>query len=255
MKKHVYVLATALTLMASGAMATDIAAMSPQERETFGAEIRTYLLENPELIEEAKTVLDERRAGAAQERDARMVADNIEALHGDAMTPMIGDPSAPFTVVKFNDFNCGHCRAVEPDLAAFIEQNPDYKLLIKEFPVLGPNSVIAASFAVTIYELAGSEAYAVVKSRLFGDEGPKGAEYFRDLASEVGVNPDLMTERMGSEEVRAHLQRNVSLAAELEIEGTPGLVFEDVIIRGRVPLEMMGQIRRHIDTRTNKEEK
>jgi protein-disulfide isomerase len=249
MRRQVYGIATALTLISTGAMATDIATMSPQEREAFGAEIRTYLLENPELIEEAQAVLEERRAAAAQERDAQMVADNIEALQGDAMSPMLGDPSAPFTVVKFNDFNCGHCRAVEPDLAAFIEENPDYKLVIKEFPVLGPNSVIAASFAVTIYEMAGSEAYVQVKSRLFGDEGPKGAEYFRDLAAEVGVDPDLMTERMGSEEVRAHLQRNVNLAAELEIQGTPGLVFEDVIIRGRIPLEVMGQIRGYIDNR------
>jgi protein-disulfide isomerase len=249
MKKHVYGLATALTLITSGAMATDIAAMSPQERETFGAEIRTYLLENPELIEEAQAVLEERRAAAAQERDAQMVVDNIEALHGDEMSPMIGDPSAPFTVVKFNDFNCGHCRAVEPDLALFLEQNPDYKLIVKEFPVLGPQSVIAASFAVTIFDLGGSEAYGTVKSRLFADEGPKGAEYFRDLAVEVGVDPDLMTERMGSEEVRAHLQRNVNLAGELEIQGTPGLVFEDVIIRGRIPLEVMSQISRHIETR------
>jgi len=249
MKRQVYGLTAALTLIASGAMATDIAAMTPQERTAFGTEIRRYMLENPELIEEVQSVLEERRAASAQERDAQMVADNIEALHGDAMSPMIGDPSAPFTVVKFNDFNCGHCRAVAPDLAAFIDNNPDYKLVIKEFPVLGPNSVIAASFAVTIYDLGGSEAYSQVKNRLFSDEGTKGAEYFRDLAVEVGVDPDLMTKRMGSEEVRAHLQSNVSLAAELEIEGTPGLVFQDVIIRGRIPLEMMGQIRRHIDTR------
>ena len=249
MRRQVYGIATALTLISTGAMATDIATMSPEEQRAFGAEVRNYLLENPEVIEEAQKVLEESRAAAAQERDAQMVADNIEALYGDTLSPVLGDPNAPFTVVKFNDFNCGHCRAVEPDLALFLEQNPDYKLIVKEFPVLGPQSVIAASFAVTIYDLGGSEAYGTVKSRLFADEGPKGAEYFRDLAVEVGVDPDLMTERMGSEEIREHLQSNVNLAGELEIQGTPGLLFEDVIIRGRIPLEMMGQIRRHLDTR------
>jgi len=249
MKTRVYGLATALTLISTGAMAADVASMSPQEREAFGAEVRSYLLENPEILEEAQTVLEERRAAAERERDAQLVADNLEALYGDEMSPMLGDPVAPYTVVKFNDFNCGHCRAVEPDLAEFIDQNPDYKLIVKEFPVLGPESVIAASFAVTMYEMGGAGAYEEVKSRLFADERPKTAEYYRDLAGELGVDPDQMTVRMGSPEVRAHLQRNVDLAAEMEIRGTPGLLFEDVVVRGRIPLEVMGQIRRHIDTR------
>ena len=249
MRRRIYGLATAITLISTGAMATDLATMSPQEREAFGAEVRSFLLENPEVIEEAQKVLEERRAESERERDAQLVADQLEPLYGDEMSPMIGDPAAPFTVVKFNDFNCGHCRAVEPDLAAFLEENPDYKLIVKEFPVLGPESVIAASFAVTVYDMAGTDAYATVKSRLFGDEGPKNAEYYRSLATEIGVDPDLITARMGSEEVRAHLQRNVDLARELEIQGTPGLIFEDVIIRGRIPLEVMGQIRGYVDNR------
>lgn len=249
MKTRVYGLATALTLISTGAMATDVASMSPQEREAFGAEVRSYLLENPEILEEAQAVLEERRAAAERERDAQLVADNLEALYGDEMSPMLGDPAAPYTVVKFNDFNCGHCRAVEPDLAEFIDQNPDYKLIVKEFPVLGPDSVIAASFAVAMYEMGGAGAYEQVKTRLFGDEGPKTAEYYRDLADELGVDPDEMTARMGSQEVRAHLQSNVNLANEMEIRGTPGLLFEDVVVRGRIPLEVMGQIRRHIDNR------
>jgi protein-disulfide isomerase len=249
MKSRFYGLATALTLISTGAMATDVASMTAEERAAFGAEVRSYLLENPEIIEEAQAVLEEKRAAAERERDAQLVADNLEELYEDPMSPMIGDPAAPFTVVKFNDFNCGHCRAVEPELAAFIDQNPDYKLIVKEFPVLGPNSVVAASFAVTMFELGGAGVYEEVKSRLFGDEGPKTADYYRSLASGLGIDPDEMTARMGSEDVRAHLQRNVDLARELEIRGTPGLLFEDVVVRGRVPLEVMGQIRRHIDTR------
>lgn len=250
MKNCFYGLATALTLVSTGAMATDVASMTAEERADFGAEVRSYLLENPQVIEEAQAVLEERRAAAEQERDAQLVADNLEKLYGDEMSPMIGDPAAPFTVVKFNDFNCGHCRAVEPELAAFIDQNPDYKLIVKEFPVLGPESVVAASFAVTMFELGGAGAYEAVKSRLFGDEGPKTADYYRSLASELGVGPDEVIARMGSQEVRAHLQRNVDLARGLEIRGTPGLLFEDVVVRGRVPLEVMDQIRRHIDARS-----
>jgi protein-disulfide isomerase len=249
MRRQVYGLATALTLISTGATATDVALMSAEERAAFGAEVRNYLLENPEVIEEAQAVLEERRAAAERERDTQLVADNLEELYGDEMSPMIGDPAARFTVVKFNDFNCGHCRAVEPDLADFIEENPDYKLIVKELPVLGPESVVAASFAVTIYDLGGSGAYEQAKTLLFGDDGPKTVSYFRDLAASVGVDADLMTKRMASSEIREHLQRNVNLARELEIRGTPVLIFEDIVVRGRVPLEVIGQIRHHIDMR------
>ena len=249
MRRQVYGLAATLTLMSTAAMATDVASMDADERAALGAEVRSYLLENPEVIEEAQAVLEERRAAAERERDAHLVSDNLEALYGDETSPMIGDPAAPFTVVKFNDFNCGHCRAVAPDLATFLDENPDYKPVVKEFPVLGPESVIAASFAVTIYDLGGAGAYEEIKDRLFGDEGAKTADYYRELAAVVGMDPDTMTERMGSAEVREHLQQNVDLAREMEIRGTPVLIFEDVVVRGRVPLEVMGQIRRYIDTR------
>jgi protein-disulfide isomerase len=250
MRKQVYGLATMLTLMSSGAMATDIMAMSPQEREMFGAEVRSYLMENPHVLDEVNQALEARRAEAQAERDAQMVVDNSETLYGDPLSPMIGSEDATFTVVKFNDYNCGHCRETAPDLIRFLEEHPDSRLIIKEYPVLGPESVIAASFAVTIWDLAGQEGYELVKERLFERaQGPRDAEFFRTLSAEAGVDPDLMTERMGSEEVRAHLQRNLNLANEMEIRGTPGLVFEDIIVRGRVPLEVMMQIRQHIETR------
>jgi protein-disulfide isomerase len=249
MRRQVYGLATAMALIGTGAMALDLAEMNTEERAAFGAQVRSYLIENPEVLEEAERALEERRALAQQERDAQMVADNITVLHDDPMSPVLGDPNAPFTVVKFSDFNCGHCRATSPDLMAFLQQNPDYKLVVKEFPVLGPDSIIAASFAVSAFSLGGAAAYEAAKVRLFEPGPEKTAEYYRALATEIGVDPDLMTERMGSEEVRAHLQRNVDLATAMEIQGTPALVFEDVVIRGRIPLETMTEIRTHIDNR------
>ena len=248
MRKRLYGLATALTLISAGVVAADTQ-MTAEERTRFGAEVRAYLLENPEVLEEARQVLEERRAAAAAERDAQMVADHLEGLYGDPMSPVLGNPEGTLTVVKFNDFNCGHCRATAPDLARFLEENPDARLIVKEFPVLGPQSVVAASFAVAIWDLGGPEAYEAVKDRLFSDGPDPDAQALRDLAAEVGVDPDALTARMGSEEVRAHLQRNVNLAAALEIQGTPGLLFEDVIIRGRIPYEMMVQVRDHLKNR------
>jgi len=248
MRGRIYGIATALTLISAGVVAADTQ-MGLEDRARFGAEVRAYLLENPQVLEEARQVLEERRAAAAAERDAQMVADHIEALYEDPMSPVMGNPEGTLTVVKFNDFNCGHCRATAPDLTRFLEENPDARLIVKEFPVLGPQSVIAASFAVTIWDLGGPEAYETVKERLFTAGPDPDAKALRDLAAEVGVDPDEMTARMGSPEVRAHLQRNVDLAAALEIQGTPGLLFEDVIIRGRIPYEMMVQIRDHLDSR------
>lgn len=250
MRKQVYGLATALTLITTGAMATDLLSMSPQERDAFGAEVRSYLMENPQVLEEVNQALETRRAEAQAETDAQMVADNFELLYGDPLSPTVGAEGASFTIVKFNDYNCGHCRETAPDLARFLEENPGARLIIKEYPVLGPESVIAASFAVTIWDLGGPDAYELVKERLFERaQGPRDAAYYRLLSTEAGIDPDLMTDRMGSEEVRQHLQRNMYLAGEMEIRGTPGLVFEDIIVRGRVPYEVMGQIRQHIETR------
>lgn len=218
MRQQVYGLTTALILISTAAMAADVGKRIPEERAAFGAVVRSYLLENPEVIEQAQAVLEERRAEAERKQDAQLVADNLETLHGDEMSPTLGDPHAPFTIVK-------------------------------ELPILGPHSVVAASFAVATYTIGGAGAYTVVKERLFSDEGPKTAEHFRLLASELGIDPDEMTGWVGSREIRKHLQRNVDLARAMEIRGTPGLVFEDAVVRRRVSLEVMRQIWQHIDTR------
>jgi len=249
MKRRIYGLATALTLITAGAVVAEAQIMSAQDREAFGAQVRSYLLENPEVLEEAQRVLEERRATAAADRDAQLVLANWDALYKDPMNPVLGNPEGLLTVVIFNDYNCGHCRATAPDLERFVELNPDTRLIVKEFPVLGAPSVIAASFAIAIWDLGGPEAYAIVKKRLFEDGPDPDAQALRDLATEVGVDADEMTQKMGSEEVRSHLQRNVNLADALEIQGTPGLLFNDVVIRGRIPFETMVQVKQHLEGR------
>ncbi len=50
---------------------------------------------------------------------------------------IIGDPDAPITVVEFFDYNCGFCKRALADMKRIVEENPDVKFVMKEFPVFG----------------------------------------------------------------------------------------------------------------------
>ena len=75
--------ALALALAAAPALAFDIDKLSDAEREAFRAEVRAYLLENPEVIMEAVAVLEERSAAAQAPADFDLVTANADRLLDD----------------------------------------------------------------------------------------------------------------------------------------------------------------------------
>ena len=122
----------------------DVKSMSKAEREAFREEIRSYLLENPEVIYEAIQILEERRKNAAADADRDLVASNADAIYNDGHSWASDNADTDITVVEFLDYRCGYCKRAHPEVAELLERDPKIKLIVKEFPILGPDSVKAA---------------------------------------------------------------------------------------------------------------
>lgn len=221
-----------VALAAGSASAQDLSNLTTEDRKVLRAEMRDYLMSNPEIIEEAEAALEQKRARAARERDGQVVADNLDALHADPLSAETGDPEGDFTVVVFSDFSCPHCEAFHPDLLAFSEDNPEVRVVFKEMPILGQRSVMAAAFAVAVHDLAGDDAYVTAAERIFEEQGALNGGTYDDIASEIDLDREKITARMNEKDVRAHLQANLDLAEEMGIRGTPAIVMDDVILRG-----------------------
>jgi protein-disulfide isomerase len=231
-------LAAAL-LVPQGAPAFDLTAMTEGERAAFRAEVRAYLLDNPEVLMEAIAVLEERQAAEQTEADREMVAANAADLFQSPDDWVGGNPEGDVTLVEFLDYRCGYCRRAHPEIADLVSGDGNIRLVVKEFPILGEQSVLASRFAIALRQVAGDAAYGRAHDALMTMRGEATPDSLRAVAAEVGADADAVMARMGSPEVDAVLAANQALAQRLGINGTPSFVLGDQLLRGYLPLDAM----------------
>lgn len=205
----------------------------------FGAQVRAYLLENPEVIFEAVAVFEERNAQAQADMGRAVIEANADALFNDGYSWVGGNPEGDITLVEFVDYRCGFCQRALDEVMTLLEADPDIRLIIKEFPILGPESDLASRFAISVLRLGDDEAYDSVHHSLLGHTGPISPEFLAGLAEELGLNFDAISAEMESDEVTNIITENRALAQRLQITGTPTFVMEDEMIRGFVDAEVL----------------
>ncbi|SHI49159.1 Protein-disulfide isomerase [Palleronia salina] len=229
------VLAPALA-MGQGALAQQ---MSDAE---FGERVRAYLMENPQVIMEAVAALEAQESEAQAAQDNQLVADNADALFRAEGDWVGGNPEGDVTVVEFLDYRCGYCKRAHPEVAELLQSDGNIRLVVKEFPILGEQSVLASRFAMATLEVAGSEAYGEVSDALMTMRGDITADSLGALADELELDGSAIMGAMGTPEIDAKIAENYALAQTMGISGTPSFVFGDQMVRGYVPLEAMRQI-------------
>ena len=238
-------LAAAFTLspMAAGS-ASD--AYDDAAREALHAEIRAYLLENPEVIFEAVAAFEERNTRESAEMERVLVEINAGEIFFDSHSWVGGNPDGDLTLVEFVDYRCSFCQRAFDEVMAFAERDGNIRLVMKEFPILGPQSVEMSRFAVAVLQLGGDDAYFDVHERLLNWEGPISDSALGRMAADLGLDSDQVLARMRSDEVTAVLDENRGLAQRLEIAGTPTFVLgagtDGEMIRGMLPADGLAEV-------------
>ena len=230
----------AVLLVGSAAVAdpTDVQDMSEADRAAFRNEMRAYLLENPEVIMEAIQILEQRRQLAAQQADRDIVLANAQALYQDGFSYVGGNPEGDVTVVEFLDYRCGFCKRAHPMVEELLDRDPNVRLIVKEFPILGPNSVIAGKMALAALDIDPTK-YSELNDELMIYQGNLTEQVAYRIAGELGYDIAALKERANSPEIDDRLQRNYQLAQSLGVQGTPAFVVGNEVIRGFLPIEDM----------------
>ena len=234
-------LLAALTL-AAPVQALDLTDMTEAERAAFRAEVRSYLLENPDVIMEAVSVLEQREAEAQQAADREMVAAHAEEIFDDGYSWVGGNPEGDVTLVEFLDYRCSYCRRAHDEVAELVESDGNIRLVVKEFPILGPESLASSRFAIAAKQVAGDDAYHAAKEALIRMTGEVTEVTLTRLAETLGLDADAVLAQMESPEVTEEIRRTRALADTLGITGTPTFVLPDRMLRGYVPLEGMRRV-------------
>lgn len=228
--------------LAQPATALDLESLTEAERTLLRAEIREYLLENPEVIMEAVAVLEQREAQGQAQADSDLVKVNAEALFNDANSWVGGNPEGDLTLVEFMDYRCSYCRRAHDDVSGLLAADGNIRFVIKEFPILGEESVLASRFAIATRQVAGDEAYKSVHDALMTYSGSMNETGFLRLADTLGLDATAIIAKMNSDAVTEVIAANHALGQRMQISGTPSFVLGDQMLRGYLPQDAMQRI-------------
>ena len=230
-------LLTTACLLAFPTFSGGLGEMTPAERAIFREEVKAFLIENPEVITEALDVLQTRQDMADLARDQQLLADNAAFLFNDANSWVGGNPDGDITVVEFMDYRCGYCRKAKEAVEELVKSDGNIRFVLKEFPILGDDSVASSRFAVAVLQLHGPDAYKAAHDALIMLRGSPDAETLGRLAADLGIDPAPVLARMNADEVTAVLAANRALADVMSLSGTPAFAINKTLLRGYVPLD------------------
>jgi protein-disulfide isomerase len=222
-----------LSLMVSGgaSAAEDKSAFTGTQKEEIKKLVREYILENPGIITEAVDALQAQEEKAKADKQAAVAKARRQELYNPSEGTVIGNPKGDVTVVEFFDYNCGYCKSLYTTIAATLKDDPKIRLVLKEFPILGPSSLTAARAALAARK---QNKYKELHIALLSHKGPLKDETIMDVAKEVGLDVKKLQEDMKDQAISDILSKNHSLASDLSIDGTPALFVGNTFVAGAI---------------------
>lgn len=204
--------------------------------------VREVLVSNPEILIEAMNALEAKQQADAGKAAQAAIAANRKAIFDDGVSYVAGNPKGDVTIVEFFDYRCGYCKQVQPSLMTLLKEDSKVRLVLKEMPVLGPESVIAARAAVAAMEQDKGAKYLAFHNGMMEFRGQiTEAEVFR-LAGDAKLDVAKLKTDMAAPKTEQILRANLALADMLGIQGTPGFVIGDRLVPGAVPLDTLRQL-------------
>jgi protein-disulfide isomerase len=198
-------------------------------KELVEERVHQYLTDHPEVVAEAM----ERYQVREEKKRTKLVSDAItvrrEELYSDAMTPAAGPVDHAVQIVEFFDYRCAFCKRVDPAVRKLLNENPNLRVVFKELPVLGPESLLAAKASAAAYKQG---AYLKFHEALISENGTVTLESIERIATRVGLDVAKLEKDMESAEVTATIERTRELAGALQIEATPSFVIGGEVVRG-----------------------
>jgi len=220
-------------------------ALTPAQRAAVEQTIHDYLLKHPELILEAVQGLEAKQKQAEEDKTRAAIVANRRALREDPNSVVIGNPQGDVTIVEFFDYRCPYCKQVVPQLEALLKEDPKVRLVLKEFPILGLDSLTASRAAIASREQGKYPAYhdALMRAR-----GKLEEPVVLQIAKEVGLDPEKLKADMADPKVDAIIRANHALAEALGVTGTPGFIVGDTLVPGAIDLDRLRTLVQEVRT-------
>jgi protein-disulfide isomerase len=213
------------------------------EEQTRAVEklVRDYILNNPEILVESLRGYEEKHRQAADEQAQKAIIASRDALEKDPTSPVAGNLQGNVTLIEFFDYRCGYCKKVVPSIQELLQTDKNIRIVFKEFPILGPDSVTASRAALAAWKIA-PEKYLPFHLALMESRGEMNEARVLETGKKVGIDVNKLKAAMSDPAIKASIDRNVELARKLQINGTPAFIIGGELVPGAVDLATLREM-------------
>ena len=215
----------------SAAAAPPAGAEQPMARAQIESIVREYLVSNPEILSEVQVALEERERDLQQAAQIETIQQARDTIFNASYDGIVGNPEGDVTVVEFFDYNCGFCKRAFEDMEALVSDNPDLRFVLKEFPILGPDSQKAHVVSMAFRTLAPEKYIDFHRALLMGG-GRANEDAAIRAAVAQGVDEAALREEMKNPAITDAFGETYELANRLSISGTPSYVVGNEVVFG-----------------------
>jgi protein-disulfide isomerase len=233
-------LAAGLALLAGSAVTPALAEpLSADQKKAVEQVIHDYLLQHPDVLMEALQAAREKSEQEAVEQARRVIAEKRTVLLADPNSPVGGNAQGDVTIVEFFDYRCPYCKQVEPSLEALLKEDRKLRIVYKEFPILGPESVVATRAALAARRQGKYDAF---HHAMMSQKGQINEAEVMRIAASIGLDAAKLKSDMAAGEIDDLIKRNYDLAEALDIQGTPAFIVGDTLAPGAATIETLRKL-------------
>ncbi len=201
------------------------------DRSAIEAIVRNYLLENPEIMLEVQTALESKQQEAQKAAQIAVISNQSADIFNANYDGIAGNPDGKVTVVEFFDYNCGFCKRAMADMDAMIQEDSDLRFVLKEFPILGPDSQKAHVVSMAFRALYPAK-YADFHRELLNGPGRANEDKAMRIAAEFGADEAAIRAEMKNPQIQEAIGKTYQLAESLSITGTPSYIVGQEVVFG-----------------------
>ena len=202
--------------------------------------VRDYLLKNPEVLLEVQQALETKQQEEQKLAHLGVIKDAKDEIFNSAFDGVVGNPQGKVTIVEFYDYNCGFCKRAMEDMQALTKEDPDLRFVLKEFPILGPDSQKASVVSMAFHKMH-PEKYGEFHNALLGGQGRATEAAAIKVALSLGADEAKLREGMKDPSIVEAISKTYDLANKLAITGTPSYVVGNEVIFGALGQDVLAE--------------
>jgi len=223
-------------LLPSGALAQTL---SPEQRAEVLNILREALRTDPTILRDAMGSLEQAEQAQRNSAQIRAIAMRADQLFRDPADPVKGNPQGRVTIVEFFDTRCGFCKQLHPVMEQLLARERDVRVVMKDLPILGPNSVLASRALIAAQR---QNQYVPLYDALMRLREEPVEPVLRREAERLRLDWARLRRDMDDPATLARIERNTDLARALDIQGTPALIGGTTLLPGAVDLATLQRL-------------